>query len=450
MALLRSLLFPSLCPQTLTLTPFPSTKSPATATRRPRRRARAPLMATSRDATKLVTFLGKGGAGKTTAAVLAAKVTSPLSLGFITFTSALSMCQYYAREGMRTCLVVHSQDPTAEQLMGCNFGNSPTDCGDNLSAVKLETSKLLLEPLNRVKKVDARLNLTQGILEGVVGEELGVLPGMDSIFSALTLQKLVNFLPDRKDGASTEFDIIVYDGISAEETLRLVGATERVRWYLKYMRNLAEKTEIGRLTSPSMLKLAYDSARPNGRTSEGKMSTEIWNEIEQILGFRCFLVMDPKRSITITSALRYWGCAIQAGTQISGALGFAPQSSSISQEVAGKFTPLSVGTLPYLLIDSSLDWDAAISSLSQETEDLLTTTHKCSHPSVTFDTSQKSVKLFMPGFDKSEIKLYQYRGGSELLVEAGDQRRIIKLPLGMQGKVSGAKFIDRNLVVKLR
>lgn len=62
---------------------------------------------------------------------------------------------------------------------------------------------------------------------------------MDSIFSALTLQKLVNFLPDRKDGASTEFDIIVYDGISAEETLRLVGATERVRqlFYLFTARN---------------------------------------------------------------------------------------------------------------------------------------------------------------------------------------------------------------------
>ena len=40
-------------------------------------------------------------------------------------------------------------------------------------------------------------------------------------------------------------------------------------------------------------------------------------------------------------------------------------------------------------------------------------------------------------------------GGSELLVEAGDQRRIIRLPLGMQGKVEGAKFINRNLVVML-
>lgn len=44
----------------------------------------------------------------------------------------------------------------------------------------------------------------------------------------------------------------------------------------------------------------------------------------------------------------------------------------------------------------------------------------------------------------------QYRGGSELLVEAGDQRRIIKLPSGMHGKVRGAKFNDRNLVVTLQ
>lgn len=44
----------------------------------------------------------------------------------------------------------------------------------------------------------------------------------------------------------------------------------------------------------------------------------------------------------------------------------------------------------------------------------------------------------------------QYRGGSELLIEAGDQRRVIKLPLTMQGKVQGAKFVDRNLVVSIR
>jgi HSP20-like domain found in ArsA len=50
---------------------------------------------------------------------------------------------------------------------------------------------------------------------------------------------------------------------------------------------------------------------------------------------------------------------------------------------------------------------------------------------------------------KTKLQM-QYRGGSELLVEAGDQRRIIKLPSDMQGKVTAAKFVDKNLIVKLR
>lgn len=49
------------------------------------------------------------------------------------------------------------------------------------------------------------------------------------------------------------------------------------------MRDLAEKTDMGRLASPSLLKLIYDSAKPNGKTSEGRLSTDLWNGIEQLL-----------------------------------------------------------------------------------------------------------------------------------------------------------------------
>lgn len=62
-----------------------------------------------------------------------------------------------------------------------------------------------------------------------MGEELGVLPGMDSILSALALEKLVNFLPNERNSTKREFDVVVYDGISTEETLRLIGATERAK-----------------------------------------------------------------------------------------------------------------------------------------------------------------------------------------------------------------------------
>ncbi|KAL5212018.1 hypothetical protein ABZP36_022865 [Zizania latifolia] len=390
---------------------------------------------------KLVTFLGKGGSGKTTAAAVAA--------------------QYYASEGLKTCLVIQSQDLTAEQLMGCKVGNSLTECAANLSTMKLETSKMLLEPLDRLKKVDAQINLTQGVLEGVVGEELGVLPGMDLVCSVLALQKLLDFFSVQSNSSQGEFDVVVYDCNNTEEILRLIGATERARSYLRYVRALAEKTDIGRLASPSLTRLIYNSARPNGKTSEGRLSSELWNEIEQLLQrisvwfadpskFACFLIMDPRRSISVSAALRYWGCTTQAGASICGAFGYTEQPSEMHQGVAEKFLPLSFSLLPFVPTDSSADWSRVINSLSPNTKELLRDTSGKVYPSVSFDSAQKLVTLFMPGFDKSEIKLYQYRGGSELLIEAGDQRRVIKLPPAMQGKVGGAKFVDRNLIVTIR
>lgn len=52
---------------------------------------------------------------------------------------------------------------------------------------------------------------------------------MDSIFSLLALQKYGNFFSSGKNYSKKEFDIVIYDGSSSEDTLRLVGATERVR-----------------------------------------------------------------------------------------------------------------------------------------------------------------------------------------------------------------------------
>ncbi|KAI3452982.1 hypothetical protein Pfo_009645 [Paulownia fortunei] len=399
--------------------------------------------------TKLVTFLGKGGSGKTTASIFAA--------------------QHYAMSGLKTCLVIHSQDPTAEYLLNCKIGPSPIKCNDNLSAVRLETTKMILEPLRRLKQADARLNMTQGVLEGVVGEELGVLPGMDSIFSAVELEQLVGFFSNvsQRNNEKAKFDIVVYDGISTEETIRMIGATSKARLYLKYLRSLAEKTDLGRVAGPSLLRLVDDALSLSGRGTNlnGRMSSEIWDYLEQTLErgssvfaephkFGCYLIMDPDNPISLNSALRYWGCAIQAGAQISGAFGIiTPESPmALAETVKINFSPLPSAFIPHLKLGNHLHWnEIMVSNHSKDARDLLSeTTTKSFLSSVKFDPSNKSVKLFMPGFDKSEIKLYQFRGGSELLVEAGDQRRVIRLPSQIQGKVGGAKFVDRSLVITMR
>ncbi|KAG5062680.1 hypothetical protein AAZX31_02G095500 [Glycine max] len=405
--------------------------------------------ATSSSATKLLTFLGKGGSGKTTAAILAA--------------------QHYAMAGLNTCLVIHGQDTTADYLLNCKIGTSHVTCGKNLSAVRLETTKMLLEPLKLLKQADAQLNMTQGTLGGIVGEELGILPGMDSIFLVLALERLVGFLRIAASKSQQDkFDLIIYDGISSEETLRIIGASSKARLYLKYLRTLAEKTELGRLAAPSLLRLVDEAMLISSSRSyfNGKMSSEIWDTLDQMLErgssafsnpkkFGCFLVMDPNNPTSINSALRYWGCTIQTGARVSGAFGITSQLENLeSLERAKKeFSPLPSASISRLSMNNSIDWSRVLldtgnedarhllNSLSSQGGDM---------PSpVRFDKKGKLVTLFMPGFDKSEIKLYQYRGGSELLVEAGDQRRVIPLPPEIQGKVGGAKFGDRSLVITL-
>ncbi|KAK7275179.1 hypothetical protein RIF29_16288 [Crotalaria pallida] len=396
---------------------------------------------------KFLTFLGKGGSGKTTAAIFAA--------------------QHYAMTGLNTCLVIHGQDTTPDYLLNCKIGSSPVACTNNLSAVRFQTTKMLLEPLKLLKQADAQLNLTQGVLGGIVGEELGIMPGMDSIFLVLALERLVGFSGiAASKSLHDKFDVIVYDGISSEETLRFIGTSSKARLYLKYLRNLAEKTDIGRLAAPSLLRLVDEAMRISSSRSLFSGSSEIWDTLDELLErgssafskpqrFGCFLVMDPNNPTHVNSALRYWGCTIQAGAQVSGAFGITSlqQNREALERAKKDFSPLPSAFISSLSTNSPIDWSRVLLDTGNEdARRLLTlpTNQSSSAPSsVTFDRKRKLVTLFMPGFDKSEIKLYQYRGGSELLVEAGDQRRVIPLPPGIQGKVGGAKFADRSLVITL-
>lgn len=68
-------------------------------------------------------------------------------------------------------------------------------------------------------------------IEQNFGEELGVLPGMDPIFSALALERLVGFFGNvsQRNHNKDKFDIIVYDGMSSEEILRMISAAGKAR-----------------------------------------------------------------------------------------------------------------------------------------------------------------------------------------------------------------------------
>ena len=138
----------------------------------------------------------------------------------------------------------------------------------------------------------------------------------------------------------------------------------------------------------------------------------------------------------IATAKYLWGSAQQVGLTVGGVvLNRATANSSIENE----FAPLSVSSLPN---HSDGDWEPIIDALPN-----FRGAAQAPKP-ITTDISSRQVKLFLPGFDKKQVKLTQY--GPEITVEAGDQRRNITLPPQLSGQsVKGAKFQDGYLIISL-
>eukprot|EP00850_Spirogloea_muscicola_P006989 SM000034S12743 [mRNA] locus=s34:526534:530185:+ [translate_table: standard] len=325
---------------------------------------------------------------------------------------------------------------------------------------------LLLEPLAAVKAADKRTGFSQGALDELMGEELSVLPGMDSLLAVATLERLARptgGLLSPGDGSGEEaFDVVVFDGPSSSEVLRIFGAPERTRWYLRRAKSAAEKTDAGRVALPSIARLAESAVKRSGSSDRPERTTaEIWEGVDQLFAkaansfssSKSFagLLVTTAEAASMKTALRLWGSALHAGMFVAGAL-LTPshQAASPDPAIQSTFMPLQLFPLPELVAHGGqVDWAVAVRHLAPAANMLAGSGLDAIPPATAIDSATGTVVLFLPGFDKSEVKLSQWRGGSELLVEVGDQRRSIAIPAGMRGKVVGARFQGPSLTITL-
>ncbi|MGB3759040.1 MAG: ArsA family ATPase, partial [Rivularia sp. (in: cyanobacteria)] len=109
-------------------------------------------------------------------------------------------------------------------------------------------------------------------------------------------------------------------------------------------------------------------------------------------------------------------------------------NSSVSED----FAPLQITNIPDI---KEGNWQPLVDALP----DFTVQTQQAPRP-IEIDVNARQVRLFLPGFDKKQVKLTQY--GPEVTIEAGDQRRNILLPPALSGKpVAGAKFQNQYLII---
>lgn len=360
----------------------------------------------------ILTFLGKGGTGRTTMAIAAA--------------------HKLAAQGKRVLLVGQDPGPALALLLGATLGTEPQTLASNLKVVQIQATALLDRAWEEIKKQEAQY-LRTPFFKAVYGQELGVLPGMDD---ALTLNAL------REYDASGQYDAIVFDGSGSLATLRMLGLPEIGTWYFRRFRQVFMDSDLYKSVSPFIQPVAsavldvnfsgdvFNQPAAQQATSlmeQGKAAVANPNRVA------AFLVTTADAG-AIATAKYLWGSAQQVGLTVGGVL--LNQSNTL-EPAGAEFNPLSVVSIPNY---SGSDWQPIVEALPDFGE-----AQHAPRP-ISVNVAERKVALFLPGFDKKQVKLTQY--GPEVTVEAGDQRRNISLPPELTGKpVTGAKFQDGYLII---
>jgi anion-transporting ArsA/GET3 family ATPase len=360
----------------------------------------------------ILTFLGKGGTGRTTVAIATAQKLASL--------------------GARVLFVEQDPSPIPALLLGSELSTTVGEIAPNLKAVQLSATLLLEQGWNQVKDLEAQY-LRSPTLKNVFGQELGILPGIDE---ALALNAL------REYDQSGHYDVIIYDGSGDLSTLRMFGIPEVLDWYIRRFRKVLEDSDIVKALSPFIGPVT--STILTVSWSGDDFSQQSTNQAKDLLAQGKQAIADPQRvaaylvttddPFAIANAQYLWGSAQQIGLNVKGAI--LTQGGSL-ERVKPEFDPLEVWALPKQLPG---DWQ----SLRDALPDLRSST--AAPLPIAVDLAARQVKVFLPSFDKKQVKLTQY--GPEVTIDAGNQRHNLDLPAALRGQpIQGAKFQSHYLII---
>ncbi|MEM7552638.1 MAG: ArsA family ATPase [Cyanobacteria bacterium P01_A01_bin.84] len=362
----------------------------------------------------ILTFLGKNGISCSKSAIAAAKLM--------------------ASQGKRVLLAAQTE-PILPLLLGQPISADPEEIASNLQVVQLQASVLLERSWEEVKKVEAQY-LKTPILKEVYGQELTILPGMDN---ALALNAI------REYYESGKYDVIIYHGAGDLSTLRMLGMPESMSWYARRFRKVFDNSDLGRTikdSGPLIQPLIGTLFNIDWTADNFSQPT---NKVNNFLDKGKEAVSNPRQAAAFlvtsgdifeVSAARFlWGSAQQTGLTVGGVISISDEPLA---NLIEEFPGIPVTTIPEL---KDSNWQPLIDAMPNLVEQAI----EAPKP-MEIDINNSQVRLFLPGFDKKDVKLSQ--SGPEVTIEAGDQRRNIFLPAPLSGKqVTGAKFQNPYLII---
>lgn len=387
-------------------------------------------------APRTILYTGKGGVGKTSVAAATAR-----------------RC---ARAGQRT--LVLSTDPahSLADALGEAVGPEPTPVADGLHAQQIEAQREMERNWNAVQGWLGDMLIEQGVGR-ITAEELTVPPGLDELFSLLTL---------KVHHESGRWDVVVVDCAPTGETLRLLSFPDVARWWLE--RVFPWEKQMLAAAAP-FARAVLDVPVPSSKViSEVRRLVENLIAMHEILRDHAHatlrLVMNPDRMV-IDEAMRtftylnLYGFLCDAVVvnrifpeEVSGTYfgAWRDRQQEHLELVRGAFAPLPVLCAPYF--ETEVIGPAMLDRLGGALFANGPPSDAVLHASLTQELERGAdgsarLRLALPFARKGTIALKQI--GQELVVRVDGYKRTIILPPAIQAlRPEGAVLEDGTLEVR--
>ncbi len=386
-----------------------------------------------------IIFTGKGGVGKT-------------SIAAATALRAADM-------GYRTLIMSTDPAHSLGDSLDVQLGPSPVKVAENLWGQEVSVFGDLNLNWDVVREHFAHLMAARGI-EGVYAEEMGVLPGMEELFSLSYINRY---------NEQNEYDLLVVDCAPTGETLRLLSLPETFGWFIKMIRNV-EKF----MVKPVIRPLAKKVSKINDFVAPVEVFEKVDNLFSSTEGIidlladgsktTMRLVMNPekmviKESMRALTYLNLYGITVDRITINRVMPDQSPDpyfqkwraiQQKYIEQIFEAFAPIPIAEVP--LFDDEVVGLAMLRRVGEKVYedknplDIFFTENPIDIKKVSDGHYRVRVRLpFMEnmGMEPKILKL-----GDDLTIRIGDYQKIVVLPIFLAGmESSGASYEDKWLSI---
>ena len=379
---------------------------------------------------RIILYLGKGGVGKTTVSAATAVRSAAL--------------------GKRTLVVSTDLAHSLADCLNTPLTSEPKELATNLWAQEVNVLDEMRRGWGKMQESMTKVLRKNG-MDGVMAEELALIPGMDEIVS------LINIYRNARDG---DFEVVIIDAAPTGETIRLLSMPDTFQWYASRINSLQSgvlslaRPLINKVMPTTEILDAVNSLSERVKTLREVLSNPEISSYRPVVNPERMVIKEALRAETYLALFGYpidavvCNRVIQPGNYQDVFLQEMYRTQEkFRQQIHQTFAPLPIWEAPYYSHEIlGIKQLGDLAQIIFGEQDPTRIYYKGAVQEITRQGDVYVLRLPLPHVEMNKVQMT--KRGDEMIIEIGNFKRDITLPsvLATQ-EATVARFVNKALEI---